>query len=54
MYEKITRWYKQGLWTAAMVQAAADKGVITQAQADEITNRVLPEPVPAEPGGTGA
>lgn len=36
MNDKIERWYKQGLWTAEMVQAAADKGVITQAQADEI------------------
>lgn len=37
MYEKIKLWYKQGLWSAAMVQAAADKGVITQAEADVIT-----------------
>lgn len=40
MYEKIERWYKQGLWSATMVQAAADKGVITQAQADEIMGEV--------------
>lgn len=39
MYEKIERWYRQGLWTAAMVQTAADKGVIAQAQADSITGR---------------
>lgn len=39
MYEKIKRWYKQGLWTAAMVQAATDKGVITQEQADEIIGK---------------
>lgn len=36
MYEKIERWYRQGLWTAEMVRTAADKGVITQAQANEI------------------
>lgn len=36
MYEKIKKWYKQGLWTAEMVQTAADKGVITQEQAAEI------------------
>ena len=36
MYEKIERWYKHGLWTAEMVQTAADKGVITREQADEI------------------
>ena len=38
MYEKIKLWYKQGLWTAEMVQNAVDKGVITQEQADEIMN----------------
>lgn len=36
MYDKIARWYRQGLWTADMVLAAADKGVITQDQAREI------------------
>lgn len=39
MYKKIEKWYKQGLWSAAMVQAAAQKGVITQAQADKITGQ---------------
>ena len=36
MYEKIKKWYKQGLWTAEMVQTAADKGIITKEQAAEI------------------
>ena len=36
MKAMITKWYKQGLWTAEMVQTAADKGVITQEQAAEI------------------
>ena len=36
MCEKIKKWYNQGLWTAEMVQTAADKGVITQEQAAEI------------------
>ena len=36
MYEKIKLWYNLDLWTAEMVQQAADKGVITQEQADEI------------------
>ena len=36
MKEKIEKWYKQGLWTAEMVQTAADKGVITKEQAAEI------------------
>lgn len=36
MYEKIKRWYIQGLWTAAMVNAAVSKGVISQEQAEDI------------------
>lgn len=40
MYEKIKinipRWYKQGLWTEAMVQNAAKKGVITEDEASAI------------------
>lgn len=37
MKEKIQRWYALGLWSAAMVQAAVGKGVLTPAQAEEIT-----------------
>ena len=36
MYEKIKRWYIQGLWTVAMVNAAVSKGVISQEQAEDI------------------
>lgn len=36
MKDKIAKWYKQGLWSAAMVQNAVDKGVITAEQAAEI------------------
>ena len=36
MYEKIKRWYKQGLWTAAMVRKAVEKGVLTEVQAEDI------------------
>lgn len=36
MYEKIKKWYEQGLWSTEMVAKAAEKGVITQAQCDEI------------------
>lgn len=36
MYEKIKKWYKQGLWSAEMVQNAATKGVLTAEQAFEI------------------
>ena len=39
MFEKIKKWYKQGLWSADMVQTAADKGVITKEQASEILNK---------------
>nr|DAD70876.1 MAG TPA: hypothetical protein [Siphoviridae sp. ctvok7] len=36
MKEKLARWYRQGLWTAAMVQEAVDKGLITQEDCVEI------------------
>ena len=37
MFEKIKKWYKQGLWTEAMVRNAVTKGVITAEQFKEIT-----------------
>ena len=36
MKEKIAKWYKQGLWTAKMVQDAVTKGKLTAEEADEI------------------
>ena len=36
MYEKIKRWYKQGLWTEAMVQNAVAKGKLTADEVSEI------------------
>ncbi len=36
MYEKIKKWYIQGLWTADMVQKAVDKGIITVEQFNDI------------------
>lgn len=36
MYEKIKKWYKQGLWTEEMVLNAVKKGVVTEEQAAEI------------------
>lgn len=36
MFEKIKKWYKQGLWTADMVQNAVEKGVLSEAEAAEI------------------
>ena len=29
MYEKISKWFRQGLWTEGMVQAAGKKGLLT-------------------------
>lgn len=29
MKDKLARWYRQGLWTAEMVQEAVEKGLIT-------------------------
>ena len=36
MFEKIRKWYKQGLWTEVMVLNAVAKGVITEDEANEI------------------
>ena len=36
MYEKIKKWYKQGLWTEEMVRNAVTKGVLNEAEALEI------------------
>lgn len=36
MKDKIAKWYKQGLWTAEMVQNAVGKGILTAEQAAEI------------------
>lgn len=36
MFEKIKKWYEQGLWTVKMVNNALDKGVITKDQVNEI------------------
>jgi uncharacterized XkdX family phage protein len=37
MFERIKKWYNQGLWTAEMVRNAVKKGVITEEQYKEIT-----------------
>lgn len=36
MFEKIKKWYKQGLWNETMVRNAFDKKVITEEQLNEI------------------
>lgn len=43
MYNKIKRWYQQGLWTAEMVAQAVAKGVITAEQYEEIVGEVYKE-----------
>lgn len=30
MKDKITKWYKQGLWTEEMVRNAVNKGILTE------------------------
>ena len=36
MFEKIKKWYQQGLWTLTVVQDAEVKGFLTSAQVIEI------------------
>lgn len=36
MYVKIKKWYQMGLWTEDMVWNAVRKGILTEAQAEEI------------------
>ena len=36
MFEKIKKWYTQGLWSAQMVEQAAQKGVITRTECNEL------------------
>jgi hypothetical protein len=40
MYEKIKKWYKQGLWTKQMVLNAIAKNVLTESQASKILSGV--------------
>lgn len=41
MYEKIKKWYAQGLWNADMVRSAVTKGKITEAQAEQILGEAV-------------
>ena len=36
MKDRIAKWYKQGLWSAEMVQNAVSKGILTADEAAEI------------------
>lgn len=40
MKEKIAKWYRQGLWTKAMVKHAVKKGVLTAGDYTEIVEEV--------------
>ena len=39
MFEKIKKWYDQGLWTEVMVQNAVKKGILTESEANKILNK---------------
>lgn len=39
MFEKILKWYKQGLWTEKMVNDALNKGIITQDEFNKILEK---------------
>lgn len=39
MFEKIKKWYTQGLWTVKMVMNAVDKGLLTEDQVKEILDQ---------------
>lgn len=36
MYEKIKKWYNQGLWTKEMVQKAFEKNILTSEEVGQI------------------
>lgn len=36
MFEKIKKWYKQGLWTKEMVNKAVEKGILSKEEAAEV------------------
>lgn len=40
MFERIKKWYKQGLWTIEMVRNAVEKGAITEEQFKEIVGKI--------------
>ena len=40
MKDKIAKWYKQGLWSAAQVANAVKKGILTPEDYKEITGEV--------------
>lgn len=43
MKKNIAKWYKQGLWTAAMVANAVKKGFLTPEDYEEICGKISVE-----------
>lgn len=43
MKAKITKWYKHGLWTMAMVANAVVKGILTAREYEEIIGKTYTE-----------
>ena len=41
MFERIKKWYKQGLWTEEMVWNAVEKGIITEKEYNKIMEENL-------------
>lgn len=39
MFEKIKKWYEQGLWTAKMVHNALEKGILSEEESNEILSK---------------
>ena len=39
MYDKIKKWYRQGLWNETMVRNAFNKGILTEDQVTEILSQ---------------
>ena len=39
MFERIKKWYKQGLWTENMVNNAVAKGILTAEEAAQILGK---------------
>ena len=39
VYEKIKKWYEQGLWKEAQIRQAVEKGVISEEECSKILSR---------------
>lgn len=41
MFEKIKKWYQQGIWTKKMVMDSVRKGILTPEQYEEIVGEAF-------------